>query len=59
METTHKAKKIDLPNMINPHRWLKYFPNLSRTSKIGKSMSNLSRDMEKHANPGKWREIHE
>ena len=50
--------KSDLPNMINPHRWLKHLPNLSRTSRIRKSMSELSRVMEKHGNPRKWRENH-
>ena len=66
METTHKAHKaqkglerLTYQNMINPHRWLKHFPNLSRTSRIRKCMSELSREMEKHANPRKWREIHE
>ena len=42
------AHKSDLPNMINPHRWLNHFPNQSRTSRIGKSMSELSRVMEKN-----------
>ena len=51
-------KNVDLPNMINPHRWLKHFPNHSRTSKIRKSMSDFSRVIDKHANPGKWRENH-
>ena len=46
-------------NMINTHRWLKHFPNQSRTSQIRKRMRDLSRVMEKHANPGKWRESHE
>ena len=46
-------------NIANPHRWLKHFPNQSRTSQISKSMSELSRVMGKHANPGKWRESHE
>ena len=45
-------------NIANPHRWLKHFPNMSRMSRIRKSMSDLSRDMEKHANLGKWRESH-
>ena len=45
-------------NIANPHRWLKHFPNLSRTSQISKNMSELSREMEKHDNPGKWIEIH-
>ena len=40
------AHKSNLPNMINPHRWLKNFPNHSRTSRIRKSMSELSRVME-------------
>ena len=53
------SHKSDLPNMINPHRWIKHFPNQSRTSRIRKSMSEFSRVMEKHANPGIWREIHE
>ena len=53
METTHKAQKDQ--NIANPHRWLKHFPNLSRTSRISKSMSELSREMEKHANPIKWK----
>ena len=39
--------------------WLNHFPKLSRTSQISKIMSDLSREMEKHANPGKWRESHE
>ena len=40
--------------------WLKHFPNLSRTSRIGKRMSELSMDMEKNiSNPRKWRESHE
>ena len=52
------AHKSDLPNMINPHRWLKHFPNQSRTSRISKSMSELSRVMEKNANPGIWRGNH-
>ena len=51
------ADKSDLPNMINPHWWLKNFPNQSRNSWIIKSMSELSRVMEKHANLGIWREI--
>ena len=42
-------------NIANPHRWLKHFPNLLRTSQIGKGMSELLREMEKHANPRKWR----
>ena len=50
------AHKSGLPNMINPHRWLKNFPNQSRTLRICKSMSELSRVMEKHANPRIWRE---
>ena len=50
------AHKSDLPNMINPDRWLKHFPNQSRTSQISKRMSEFSRVMEKHANPRKWRE---
>ena len=54
-----KLKQINLLNMINPHRWLKHFPNQSMTSRIRKSMSDLSRVMEKHANPKKWREIPE
>ena len=33
--------KYDLPNMINPHRRLKHFPNQSRTSQIRKIMSEL------------------
>ena len=55
------SHKSDLPNMINPHRWLKHFPNQSRTSQIRKSMSmsELSILMEKHVNPRIWREIHE
>ena len=51
-----KVRKIDLLNIINPHRWLKHFPNQLRTSRISKSMSELSRVMDKHANPEKWRE---
>ena len=51
------AHTSDLLNMINPHRWLKKFPDQSRDSRIRKSMSELSRD-EKHANPRKWRENH-
>ena len=35
--------------------WLKHFPNISRTSRIGKIMSELSRRWKKHANPRKWR----
>ena len=46
-------------NIANPHRWLKHFPNMSRTTRIGTSMSELSREMEKHANPRKWRKSHE
>ena len=57
-ENSLLAHKSDLPNMINPHRWLKHFPNQSRTSRISKGMSELSRVMEKHANPGIRREIH-
>ena len=53
------AHKSDVPNMINPHRWLKHFPNHTRTSWIRKNMINLSRVKEKHANPGKSRESHE
>ena len=52
------AHKVGLLNMINPHRWLKHFPNYSMTSRIRKSMSELSRVMEKNAIPGKWRENH-
>ena len=51
--------KSYLLNMIKPHRWLKHFPNLSRTSWIRKIMSDLSRVMEKHVNPRIWREINE
>ena len=58
METTHKAKKGRLTKYDNPHRWIKHFPNQSRTSQISKIMSELSRVMDKHANPGKWRENH-
>ena len=50
------AHKSDLPNMINPHRWLNHFPNHSRTSQIRKSMSEFSRVKEILANPGIWRE---
>ena len=60
METTHKAqKRLTYQNITNPHWWLKHFPNLSRTSQIGKSMSELSRRWKKHSNPIKWRKIHE
>ena len=52
------AHKSDLPNMINYHRWLKHFPNQSRTSRIRKIMSELSCMMEKHDNPIIWRENH-
>ena len=45
-------------NIENSHRWLKHFQNMLRTSQIRKNMSEISREMEKHANPGKWREIH-
>ena len=56
MEKTHKAQKmLTYQNIANPHRWLKHFPNISRTSQISKSMSELSRDMEKNDNPIKWR----
>ena len=51
-------KKDELPNMINPHRWLEHFPNQSSKSRICKGMSELSRVMEKHANTRKWRENH-
>ena len=40
------AHKSNLVNMINPHRWLKHFPNQSRISWIRKSTSELSRVME-------------
>ena len=40
------AHKLDLPNMINPHRWLKHFPNQSRTPQIRNRMSQFSRVME-------------
>ena len=30
-------------NIANPHRWLNHFPNLSRTSRVGKNMSEMSR----------------
>ena len=50
------AHKSDLTNMINPHRWLKHFPNQLRASQIHKSISELLRVMEKHANPRIWRE---
>ena len=33
-------------NITNHHRWLKHFPNQSRTSQISKSMSELSSMME-------------
>ena len=60
METTYKSKKRPTyQNIANPHRWLNHFPNISRTSQIGKSMSELSRRWKKHANPIKWRKIHE
>ena len=45
------AQKSNLPNMINPHRWLKHFPNQLRTSWIRKAWV-----IEKHSNPGIWRE---
>ena len=48
METTHKAQKMmTYQNIANPHKWLKYFPNLSRTSQVGKIMSELSRRWKK------------
>ena len=53
------AHKLDLPIMINPHRWLKNFPNQSRTSRIRKIMSDFLIDIKKHYNPRKWRESHE
>ena len=60
METTHKAQKmLTYQNIANPHRWLKHFPNLSRTSRIGKNMSELSRRWKKHDYTKKWRKIHE
>ena len=34
-------------NIENPHRWLKHFPNLSRTSQIGKGTSEFSRRWKK------------
>ena len=37
---------------------VKALPNQSMTSQISKRMSELSRVMEKHANPRTWREIH-
>ena len=46
-------------NIANPHMWLKHFPNLSMTSRIGKIMSELSTIWKKHANPRKWIKIHE
>ena len=52
------AHKSNLPNIINPHRWLKHFSNQSRKSQISKRMSELLRVMEKHDNPRKWRENH-
>ena len=59
METTHKAQKGRLTKYYeNPHRCLKNFPNHSMNSQIRKIMSYFSRVMEKHANPGKWREDH-
>ena len=48
---------LNYQNMINLHRWLKHFPNHLRTSRIRKSMSELSRVMEKHANPGNGEKI--
>ena len=39
--------------------WLKHFPKISRTSQIGKRMSELSRIWKKHANPRKRRKNHE
>ena len=39
--------------------WQKHLPNLSKTSRVGKSMSELSRRWKKHANPRKWRKSHE
>ena len=38
-------------NIANPHRWLNHFPNLSRTSQVGKIISELSRRWKKNANP--------
>ena len=55
MDTTHKDKKRLTYQNTTPHRWLKNFPNLSRTSRVGKIMSELSRIWKKHANPRKWR----
>ena len=49
------SKRWTYQNIANPHRWLKNFPNLSRTSQIGKIMSDLSREMEKNSNPRQWR----
>ena len=52
------AHKSELRDIINPHRWLEPFPNHPRPSQIRKSMSELSRMMDKHANPKIWRESH-
>ena len=41
-----KLRNVDLLNMINPHRWIKHFPNHSRMSQTRKSMSELSRVIE-------------
>ena len=57
-DNSFQSHKSNLPNMINPHMWLKHFPNQPRTSQIRKIMSDFSRVMEKHTNPRIWREIH-
>ena len=56
--SSKSSKKLTYQNIANPHRWLKHFPNQSRTTQIRKSMNELSRVMDKHANPGKWIENH-
>ena len=45
-ENSLLSHKSDLPNIINPHRWLKHFPNQPSTSRIRKSMSEFSRVIE-------------
>ena len=44
--------------MINPHRWLNHFQINQGPHELEKDMSELSSMMEKHANPGIWRENH-
>ena len=56
MDTNHKAHKGRLTKYDKPPQVAKALPKSVKDLTNQKSMSELSRAMEKHANPGKLRE---